>query len=37
MNKDYDILTDEQRLSQFLERERKKNVTLLRKYYPEDG
>lgn len=34
MNKDYDILTDEQRLSQFLERERKKNVTLLRKYYP---
>ena len=35
MNKDYDILTDEQRLSQFLERERKKNVTLLRKYYPK--
>lgn len=34
MKKDYEIITDEQRLSKFLEGERKKNVMLLRRYYP---
>lgn len=37
MNKDHDILTDEQRLNLFLERERKKNVMLLKRYYPKLG
>lgn len=35
MNKDEEILTDEQRLNQFFERERKKNVLLLKRYYPK--
>lgn len=35
MNKDFDIITDEQRLNQFLERERKKNQLLIHRYFPK--